>query len=63
MRALKRTDWKELRKHAHARTGEKVLIAWDSACIDYDFWANVQATGRRLFSYPHQGECQLRDKR
>jgi len=37
MRALKRAGWKELRKHAHARTGEKLLIAWDSACIDFAF--------------------------
>ena len=49
MRALKRTDWKELRKHAHARTGEKVLIAWDSACIDYDFWAKCKQLGGVYF--------------
>ncbi|MDB4609502.1 hypothetical protein OAH46_00255 [Verrucomicrobia bacterium] len=37
MLALKRTGWKELRKHADARTGEKVLIARDSACTDFAF--------------------------
>ena len=49
MRALKRAGWKELRKHAHARTGEKVLIAWDSACTDFAFWAECKQQGGVYF--------------
>ena len=47
MRALKRAGWKGLRRNA--RIGEKVLIAWDSASIDFGFWAQCKQQGGVYF--------------
>jgi hypothetical protein len=47
MRTLKRAGWKGLRRNA--RIGEKVFNVWDSASIDFGFWAQCKQQGGVYF--------------